>query len=205
MNRVNLHNIFPTTVGIVDFDREFTKKELEVCTKMERRSNEGNQTSTNYRVLELKELKKLKEFILTSVNDYFDKIYCPTVKSELCVTQSWLNYTSKGQFHHKHAHPNSFISGVFYINADIKQDRIYFYREIYRQLRPSDPREWNIYNSDSWWFETGTGKLMLFPSSLTHMVPRVEHDDTRISLSFNTIFKGQFGDTNSLTELILGE
>lgn len=202
---MNLHNIFPTTVGIVDLDREFTKKELEFCEKLERRPNEGNQTSVNTQVLETKELKKLKEFILASANDYFDKIWCPKEKAEICVTQSWLNYTSRGQFHHKHAHPNSFISGVLYINADITKDKIYFYREIYRQLRPSEPREWNIFNSDSWWFETGTRKLVLFPSSLTHMVPTVDHDETRISLSFNTIFKGQFGDTNSLTELILGD
>jgi hypothetical protein len=32
------------------------------------------------------------------------------------ITQSWLNYTETNQYHHKHEHPNSLVSGVFYVN-----------------------------------------------------------------------------------------
>jgi uncharacterized protein (TIGR02466 family) len=201
---MNLYNIFPTTVGIVELGRDFTKKEIDIFNKLERRANEGNQTSTNYKVLELKEFKKLKEFVTTSVNDFFQKVVCPKEDISLYVTQSWVNYTNKGQFHHKHAHPNSFMSGVLYLNADIEKDRIYFYKDGYQQLS-AEPKEWNIHNSSSWWFEVGVGKLVMFPSSLTHMVPTVDHDETRISLSFNTFFKGKFGVSDSLTELILGD
>jgi uncharacterized protein (TIGR02466 family) len=201
---VNTYNIFPTTVGIVELGREFTKKEIDIFNKLERRANEGNQTSTNYKVLELKEFKKLKEFVTTSVNEFLQKTICPKEDIELYVTQSWVNYTNKGQFHHKHAHPNSFMSGVLYLNANIEKDKIYFYKDGYNQLHV-EPKEWNITNSSSWWFEVGTGKLVMFPSSLTHMVQTVDHEETRISLSFNTFLKGKLGVTDSLTELILGE
>jgi hypothetical protein len=50
------------------------------------------------------------------------------------LTQSWLNYTKPGQFHHKHAHPNSFISGVLYMKAARQRDKIYFYKDGYKQI-----------------------------------------------------------------------
>lgn len=196
------YNIFPTTVGIVELGREFTEEETDIFTTLERRPNEGNLTSENRNVLELKEFKKLKEFVTTSVNNYFQTIHQPKENLELYVTQSWINYTRKGQFHHKHAHPNSFISGVLYLNANTANDRIYFYKDNYVQLAV-EPREWNVSNSTSWWFEVGTGKLVMFPSPLTHMVQTVHHEETRISLSFNTFFKGKLGDSDKLTELIL--
>jgi uncharacterized protein (TIGR02466 family) len=201
---MNTYNIFPTTVGIVELGREFTKKEIDIFNNLERRPNEGNTTTVNNKVLELKEFKKLKEFVTSSVNEYFQKTICPKEDVELYVTQSWVNYTEKGQFHHKHAHPNSFISGVLYLNADVTKDKIYFYKEQYQQLNV-EPKEWNITNSTSWWFEVGTGKLILFPSSLTHMVQTIDHDETRISLAFNTFLKGKLGTNNTLTELILGD
>lgn len=201
---MNTYNIFPTTVGIVELGREFSTKEIDTFNKLERRPNEGNTTSTNYKVLELKEFKKLKEFVTTSVNNYFQAIHQPKEKLELYVTQSWVNYTEKGQFHHKHAHPNSFISGVLYLNADITKDRIYFYNDRYKMI-DVEAKEWNISNSKSWWFEVGVGKLLMFPSSLTHMVHTVDHEETRISLAFNTFLKGKLGVTDSLTELILGD
>ncbi len=45
--------------------------------------------------------------------------------------------------------------------------------------------------------------LILFPSSLTHMVETKEGNNTRISLAFNVFIKGIIGDNKNLTELIL--
>ena len=57
-------------------------------------------------------------------------------------------------------------------------------------------------NSDSWWFNVKSGKIIIFPSSLTHHVDNVIADDTRISIAFNSFIKGILGDNKSLTELI---
>ena len=48
-----------------------------------------------------------------------------------------------------------------------------------------------------------TGDIMLFPSSLTHMVQTVDADATRISIAFNTFPKGYIGDDLELTGLHL--
>jgi hypothetical protein len=95
------------------------------------------------------------------------------------------------------------VSGVLYLKAAKERDKIYFYKDGYQQVKlPTD--NYNVYNSDSWWFEVGAGDLMLFPSSLTHMVETVQDED-RVSLAFNTFPVGYVGDESSLTALHLKE
>ena len=198
---MNMFNLFPKAVGKYELGREITDKEKEFVDKAERRPNMGNKSSANNYVLKEKPMKKLHEFLQESATDYFNQVYRPRDDVKLYITQSWLNYTEPGQFHHKHAHPNSFVSGVFYVNADATKDKIYFYQDGYQQIK-LQPTDWNVWNSESWWFEAGTGILYLFPSSLTHMVEVVTAAETRISLSFNTFLKGTIGDNHSLTELL---
>ena len=101
-----------------------------------------------------------------------------------------------------HAHPNSLISGVFYINSDDKFDKIKLFKQQYETIQ-LEIKEWNIWNSKSWWFPVKTGDIILFPSSLTHMVENKQGDNTRISLAFNVFIKGIIGNNKDLTELML--
>jgi hypothetical protein len=43
----------------------------------------------------------------------------------------------------------------------------------------------------------------MFPSSTTHQVDTKKGNNTRVSLAFNTFYKGAVGSDTSLTELIL--
>lgn len=200
---MKIFNLFPTPVGKYTLNREFKESELKFFNEAERRPNIGNETSVNSDVLNESPLIELHSFLYACANNYFQEVYKPDEKIELYITQSWLNYTSKGQYHHKHRHPNSFISGVFYINAVDNSDRIYFFNnEDYKQI-DIFPTEFNVYNSDSWWLEAVTGVLYLFPSSLMHEVYIVNTDTTRISLSFNTFIRGTLGASESLRQVIL--
>lgn len=198
---MNIIPLFPTAVGRTTLDRSLSESELKFINELEVRQNAGNKTSVNSYVFKEEPLEKLAEFCLESANKYFQEIYKPKENLSLYITQSWVNYTEKGGFHHKHAHPNSFISGVFYVNASIEHDRIYFYNEKYNQIK-IEPEEWSVWNSDSWWLEVESGTLYLFPSSLTHDVPAVP-DGSRVSLSFNTFIKGEIGSHKLLTELVI--
>jgi len=197
-----IHNLFPTPVGIYKLDRDLTEEELDFIKGQETRPNQGNTTSVDNFILGRTELTNLRDFLETKVAEYFATVYNPKHKVNLRITQSWCNYTEPGQFHHKHAHPNSFVSGVFYPQANSETDRIYFYRDGYQMIK-LPPEQWNVWNSESWWFEAGTGTLILFPSSLTHMVDTVKGDQTRISLSFNTFPVGAVGEEIDLTGLKL--
>jgi uncharacterized protein (TIGR02466 family) len=195
-----INNLFPTPVAIYKLDRDLSAKELSFLKNQETRSNTGNTTSIDNTILKSKELTQLRDFIETKVSEYFTTVYSPKHKVNLKITQSWTNYTDKGQYHHKHEHPNSFVSGVFYVQADKAKDKIYFYRNGYQQIK-FPPSDWNVWNSESWWFDVGSCDLILFPSSLTHMVPTVESEQTRISLSFNTFPVGNVGEEMDLTGL----
>jgi hypothetical protein len=106
-----IHNLFPIPVGIYKLDRDLTEQELVFIKGQETRPNMGNKTSKDNTILRNKELTKLRDFIETSVADYFKTIHNPKHNVSLRITQSWCNYTEPGQWHHKHAHPNSFVSG----------------------------------------------------------------------------------------------
>jgi len=200
----NIDGIFPTPIYISKLNRELTNKELEFIdkTKSDVYKNEGNTTSNDNYILNHKYFKYLKEDLILRVQDYFDKVICPANNITPYITQSWLNYTETNQYHHKHQHANSLVSGVFYINCDDKFDKIKFFNDKYQTIKP-EVKDWNIWNSESWWFSVKTGDIILFPSSLSHMVETKKGDNTRISLAFNVFIKGTVGDNKQLTELIL--
>ena len=202
-----IHNLFPTPIYITDIDRKFTKKELDFVDNQKNfiSSNEGNVRTTDSYILNQKELKNIKQIIDSTCQDYLERIICPKKNIKLYVTQSWLNFTESNQFHHRHEHPNSIISGVLYFNADEKNDLIkFFHPKKYLAISPEiDDKKWNIWNSKSWWFSVKTGNLILFPSSTTHQVDIKKGNNTRISLAFNTFYKGKLGKNDDLTELIL--
>ena len=199
-----IHNLFPTAVGIYKLDRDLTDKEIDFIKGQETRPNMGNTTSTDNTILRNKPLIKIRDFIETSIADYFKTIHNPKHDVSLKITQSWVNFTEPGQWHHKHAHPNSYISGVFYPQANRETDKIYFYRDGFQMIK-LPPQEWNVWNSESWWFQIGTGDLVLFPSNLQHMVETVKGEQTRISLSFNTFPVGNIGEEVNLTGLQIGD
>ena len=199
-----INSIFPTPIYMSKLDRELTPLEFKFVDKSKKDfyKNDGNITSNNNYILNEKPFFNIKKELDLKVQDYFDKIISPSNNIKPYITQSWLNYTETNQYHHKHAHPNSLVSGVFYINCHEEYDKIKFFNEKYSTIKP-EVKDYNIWNSETWWFSVKTGDVILFPSSLTHMVETKEGDNTRISLAFNVFIKGTVGNNKNLTELIL--
>ena len=200
----NINGIFPKPIYISKLDRELTPLELKFVDKSKKDfyKNDGNITSNNNYILNEKPFANIKKELDLKVQDYFDKVISPANKITPYITQSWLNYTETNQYHHKHAHPNSLVSGVFYINCHEEHDKIKFFNNNYRTIK-LEVKDYNIWNSESWWFSVKTGDIILFPSSLTHMVETKQGDNTRISLAFNVFIKGTVGNNKQLTELHL--
>ena len=198
---MNMHHLFPVPIGMFDLGRALSDEEMQFVRGQETRPNMGNRTSVNNTVLRDSVMTPIRGWIEDCVAEYFKATTNPKHNVHLRITQSWFNYSNPGQHHYKHSHPNSLISGVFYLNTN-PDDRIYFYRSGWQQIK-FPPESWNLYNSDSWWFEAITGRLILFPSSLEHMVPTVQGSDVRISLSFNRFPVGTVGEEMELTGLKL--
>ena len=206
MNKPIIHSIFPIPIYKTKIDRGFTKQELQFVKEQKKHctKNDGNiNTKDNY-ILNRKQFKNIKKFLDKHCKEYLDTIICPKNNIELYITQSWLNYTEANQYHHQHSHPNSVVSGVFYFDSDIEKDKILFTKGGYQQIRPqTDKEKFNLWNSETWFFPVETGQLIMFPSSTTHQVETKQGNNTRISLAFNTFYKGSVGSNSELTELIL--
>jgi uncharacterized protein (TIGR02466 family) len=204
MSEPVIHGLFPTPVVFSSINREFTEEEKAFFKKSSESTykNEGNTTSLSQYIVNEPEMATIKSEIETAVNHYMDKIIVAKPEIKAYITQSWLNFTSENQYHHKHEHPNSFLSGVYYIDADELTDKITFFKNGYQRIKLA-PAEWNWWNSESWFFTVKTGSIVVFPSYLTHMVQQKTGNNVRCSLAFNTFLRGTVGVGESLTQLIL--
>ena len=172
---VNVLPLFskPVLISETPFDMdESTYKFLEQMKPVQGKSNGS---STDRYILNLPELENLKNYIQSYIDYYWNNVI-EAKDSNLYITQSWINSTTKNQYHHAHAHPNSLISGVLYLNADPKIDRIYF-------VKDSNPRvslktkNYNMFNSTSWFFSVKPGDLLIFPSSTNHYVAQKKENN----------------------------
>ena len=201
---MKITDLFPIPVCQTDLHRELTEDELKFFAlekEKERKINTGNSYSKNKYILNSPELSNLKRDLTDLVNAYLYEVWKPKYDVEAYITISWVNYTEQGQFHHRHAHSNSAISGVYYIDTD-ESDRILYVTPNPDQIRMRvEPSEWNDRNSEEWWLPTPKNRLMLFPSTLEHRVSETKNPKTRVSLSFNTFLRGRLA--NDLTEIYL--
>ena len=210
-NKDELIKLFPTPVLVCSCPFNYSREEKWCrdydCTKengvyYQNRKiiKHHNRQSKDTFILDNLELKGIRTFIQEKLDYYASKIY--NFSEKLVITQSWLNKNGRDELHHKHCHPNSIISGVWYPAIHEELPPIQFVKREDRDigLTPNE-RGFNIFNSHQFFIKMNKGDLILFPSNLNHMVPRNPYNEERISLSFNTWCKGSLGDKESLTYL----
>jgi len=196
---MNIISLFPTPVSQskiqADYDFDAILSELKFV-----KNEGGNEFSINQKILDFNNLSTLKKQLTEHVKTFVESVHVPQTPIEVYITNSWINISTPGNSHHKHSHVNSFISGVYYIKAN-ETDSITFYHNRYDQIKVT-PKDYNIFNSDSWSIPITTGDLVLFPSYLDHGVLPCKNNQ-RISLAFNTFIKGNIGNESSSTNLEL--
>lgn len=195
------YDIFPVPICKIKFHRKINKDETEFIKLQENsvRKNQGNFSSNNTFILNEPEMKELADFCNESLKNYFYKIYNVEKRIKVKITQSWLNWTKKNEYHHGHEHPNSVVSGVFYFNAEKGKDRICFQKNLYQQIK-LPYSETNDYNNEQVELLIETGDLILFPSYIIHYVP-FNITENRVSLAFNSFVEGELGNIEMLNYL----
>ena len=161
--------------------------------------------STDSYILEKKEFADLKKFIERQLDLYVHGALKISPKHKFYITQSWLNFNEHGEDHHRHYHPNSLISGVFFIDGEYCPTVM-----LYSDGDPPFGKGWvfgieevNIYNSGKWSCDNKKNAVLMFPSTTEHFVDDYIGAGTRMSLSFNVFVKGNMGLDIDKTELIL--
>ena len=199
MKKDDLLMVFPTPVQIYKYENN-VEKELKYIENIEWKEQVGNanfKTKDSY-LTKHESLKSITSFFKECIDDYCNTII--NSNQRLVITQLWGNRNPKGSKHHEHVHPNSIISGVFYLRQDPKLPPIQFAKSNQHAIK-LDPRKYNVYNAETFMLPCVAGELILFPSNLRHSVPVNMGEEERISLSFNTFSIDSLGSKDNLTHL----
>ena len=186
-----------------DKEKRFIKK---IYIDGDLTSNKGdNKTSKNSYLLDEKELKDIRYFVLENIDAFWHGFLKADPSIKLKLTQSWANYNEKNTHHHSHSHPNSIVSGVMYLQntAPIIFERSY-HNNFWPQFHFNHTGS-TIFNSSDITVNTENGVLLLFPSTTFHRVSPNTSENCRISISLNTFPMGTLGEKEKLTQLKLDE
>jgi uncharacterized protein (TIGR02466 family) len=198
---MEVFSAFPTPIGVTHYPNEISEEMISKVKELATKRDMENEISVNTDILkDIPELEELGHWLEHSLNEYFFSVYRPCDPVHAYITHSWATFTHKGEGHHMHTHPNSFISGVFYLYAD---DELSFSKSDGYNFFEIPTQDWNEFNCPSINVKTETGKLVLFPSKLLHHVPPISHDGERIAIAFNTFLKGTLGSSGNKTQLEL--
>lgn len=142
-------------------------------------------------------LFKFDDFDITTLN-WFQECVTDLCKTEykdinLKITECWGTKTEKFSNHKIHTHPNSIVSGIFYLTDHINSKTIFYEdnpwnwcNSVFTTLTHLETRKTEI--------SSEVGKLILFPSNIKHGTSLHYYDTPRYTISFNTFFSSSFGD-----------
>jgi uncharacterized protein (TIGR02466 family) len=163
-----------------------------------------NLISENLYIFREPELRGISEAVQEALDLYASEVM--GIKQKLYVTQSWSLTNLPGVGMHGHAHSNSIISGSLYY-CDLPEpgsNMIFDRHRMYQQIAIiPEPGKANLYNTSKNVVQPKTGDLVLFSSSLLHMVEPNRAQQPRHSIAFNTFLKGTLGDFRDVSELVL--
>lgn len=208
MSSEEIIELFPTPLVIdrsIVMDPEEYKFIMDLVSCHDNFKTQNRQMNLQYQTKDtdiLRHLPKLREQIINAVKKFNDNII---LTSDLVLMQSWINLNLPGSNHPQHVHPNSIVSGIFYIAAEKDSGNIRFWKNfsIGGLSIVDQPKAWGRYNFLSYYFEPKPNELFLFPGSLMHSVDTNKTTTERVSLSFNTFFSGSFGSEEDLSYIDL--
>jgi uncharacterized protein (TIGR02466 family) len=172
---------------------------LKYVKGIDYKTSKTNQSSLNTFIINEPEIKDLKLFFYHSLRTYVNKVF--EYDHEYSITQSWINKSGRGGSHTVHNHPNSVVSGVFYLQSDESTGDIVFCRPGGFNEYQVNPDCVNMFLTDNYTCPPKTGRLILFPSNIPHYVMPNDSDVERYSLSFNSFPFLPIGSQENLTLL----
>ena len=185
--------LFPTPIGVIDIEN------LDLCQKfsnvvLELMNDEDNfelktysNWCTNDSIHTNPIFVELVNLIDNVATDFFEDVL-GIDKSDVKLSAMWSNVNRRDTQHQIHQHPNSYFSGVLYLNAPKDSGNIIFVDpRPTKNMAHADFKKESAVSSRSWEYIPATGLLLLFPSWMEHGTARcrLPIGENRISLSFN--------------------
>ena len=195
---VKIHRLFPTWV----FEFRLPNHEAvnarwaEQITESDTRSRDQLLFQSRNNLHELPEFAVLTEHIYTAARTVLEML--DASYQEIVITGCWANRQKKESTFQVHSHPNSFLSGVYYVKTPKNSGSIVFKKKIVNDIIPLFKQANGLNEAFHKWVPEA-GMMLIFPSSLEHYVERNKSDEERMSISFNLMFRGLLGSNPTLT------
>lgn len=196
--------LFATPYFRANIGHAISDKQVNFIKKLKMVRNRDNFISENLNIFEEPELESVSEAVQEALDIYAREVM--GIPQKIYVTQSWslINHPNVGM--HGHAHANSVVSGSFYYTdlPDPVARMIFERHSSYQQLQ-LDPEQdkRNIFNTPANIVVPNKNDLILFSSSLQHLVETNTAEEPRYSIAFNCFVKGKLGDYRDVSELTL--
>ena len=195
MSQMNEIQAFVTSLFEITFDDvEFDKIEEHILDNKAKnnisssRSNCGGWQSPFFQSYDSPIIQNLFEHKI-SLNAFGLIGYHIKHSVNLNTVEYWYNINTPNSYNMPHVHPNCLMSGVFYIKVPENSGNIVFTRPEIESLELSHINNGhnvtNPYTNTAYSIKPEQGKLILFPSYLSHYVEQNKSEEDRISISFN--------------------
>ena len=186
----------PKIIGLIDNPNHFKieKKLIKHCLNLSKKINKGGEnwvSKNTYNTLETfnlhtdKKFDELNNWIYIQISE-FAKIL--NYETKYKCNHSWFNIYNKNDYQEYHTHSYNTLSAVYFLKSNPKRSsKIVF--KVSKDPTQSDPiiRSHNPLISDTAFYESVPGRLLIFKSNLPHCVEKSEENETRISLAYNFI------------------
>lgn len=196
--------LFAEPLFRTDIGHAITAEQINFIKNLKMVPNQTNLISENLYIFDEPQLAPIKKAIQDTLDIYAREVM--GISQQLYVTQSWSLINKPGHGMHGHSHSNSVISGsLYYTDLPEPQSGMIFDRHrTYQQLQlnPS-PDKRSIYNTHLNLIYPQKNEVLLFSSSLQHLVEANTSSQPRYSIAFNTFLRGEIGDHRNVSALKL--
>lgn len=133
------------------------------------------------------EFAQLEPHLIQHANQFGREIQLKLSNTEFVLDSIWVNILEPGGAHCAHIHPNSVLSGTYYVDIYGDSSAIRFEDPRLPMMMAAPPRLANAAMDNRTFVEIKpkAGMLLLWESWLRHEVPVNVSDHHRISVSFN--------------------
>lgn len=192
--------ILPNWVYLFTAPDSLTSSVLSKIRKEKWSRNTLNQITEEKHLHLKEEYKEITTWFNSCLDEVRNDLYLKCQHLDVCLM--WANKSQFGEGHHNHKHPFSFASGVFYLTSHDNFTRFnastHWSKEELLCVNPDTEDRHMSYGMGS-----EAGKLVIFPSSLKHSVDPLLEEETRYTISFNSLPCGQMGDIQAANALYL--
>ena len=192
MSKIKKHTAFVTPLLSVDLDIDnnailaFCKQQLKLKGRV--KTNVGGWQSKDIQTNNV-----AYNELLSKITSYANLMAAEIgLKDGLRMSNSWININGYKDYNLVHKHPNSILSGVYYVSVPENSGRIVFENPAYESMIydwiPEKVKDFTVHTSSKWFYEALVGRLYIFPSWLNHSVEsNLNKKEKRISISFNLL------------------